>query len=186
MVVEVKLWRNPEARRKVVAQTLEYATALFKPQLRRTGSRHQKGGLQRSRAPGTTLQLGRRGGCPIRERVRGPSFAQSARRADRRVDRRRCDPPRSRRTSGRAPGPCEFPLHVRSRRDASVHATPPGFRQRIRRNATNTREDRRRATVHYTHRGRPCCSTSTTARTRRMRGSHRDDQPSRRSSSSRR
>ena len=30
VVVEVKLWRNPEARRKVVAQTLEYATALFK------------------------------------------------------------------------------------------------------------------------------------------------------------
>ena len=30
VVVEVKLWGNPEARRKVVAQTLEYATALFK------------------------------------------------------------------------------------------------------------------------------------------------------------
>ncbi len=30
VVVEVKLWANPEARRKVVAQTLEYATALFK------------------------------------------------------------------------------------------------------------------------------------------------------------
>ena len=29
VMVEVKLWRNPEARRKVVAQTLEYATALF-------------------------------------------------------------------------------------------------------------------------------------------------------------
>ena len=29
-MVEVKLWGNPEARRKVVAQTLEYATALFK------------------------------------------------------------------------------------------------------------------------------------------------------------
>ena len=34
VVVEVKLWRNPEARRKVVAQTLEYATALFKLELR--------------------------------------------------------------------------------------------------------------------------------------------------------
>ena len=30
VVVEVKLWRNPEARRKVVAQALEYATALFR------------------------------------------------------------------------------------------------------------------------------------------------------------
>ena len=30
VVVEVKLWGNPEARRKVVAQALEYATALFK------------------------------------------------------------------------------------------------------------------------------------------------------------
>ena len=30
VMVEVKLWGNPEARRKVVAQTLEYATALFK------------------------------------------------------------------------------------------------------------------------------------------------------------
>ena len=30
VVVEVKLWRNPEAHRRVVAQTLEYATALFK------------------------------------------------------------------------------------------------------------------------------------------------------------
>ena len=30
VVVEVKLWRNPGAHRKVVAQTLEYATALFK------------------------------------------------------------------------------------------------------------------------------------------------------------
>ena len=29
VMVEVKLWRNPEARRKVVAQVLEYATALF-------------------------------------------------------------------------------------------------------------------------------------------------------------
>ena len=30
VMVEVKLWGNPEARRKVVAQALEYATALFK------------------------------------------------------------------------------------------------------------------------------------------------------------
>ena len=30
VIVEVKLWGNPEARRQVVAQTLEYATALFK------------------------------------------------------------------------------------------------------------------------------------------------------------
>lgn len=30
VMVEVKLWGNPEARRQVVAQTLEYATALFK------------------------------------------------------------------------------------------------------------------------------------------------------------
>ena len=30
VVVEVKLWRNSEAHRKVVAQALEYATALFK------------------------------------------------------------------------------------------------------------------------------------------------------------
>ena len=30
VLTEVKLWSNPEARRKVVAQTLEYATALFK------------------------------------------------------------------------------------------------------------------------------------------------------------
>ena len=30
VMVEVKLWANPEARRKVVAQALEYATALFK------------------------------------------------------------------------------------------------------------------------------------------------------------
>ena len=30
VVAEVKLWGNPEARRKVVAQALEYATALFK------------------------------------------------------------------------------------------------------------------------------------------------------------
>ena len=29
VIVEVKLWRNPEARRKVVAQALDYATALF-------------------------------------------------------------------------------------------------------------------------------------------------------------
>ena len=29
VIVEVKLWRNPEARRKVVAQALEYATTLF-------------------------------------------------------------------------------------------------------------------------------------------------------------
>ena len=29
VIVEVKLWRNPEARRKVVAQVLDYATALF-------------------------------------------------------------------------------------------------------------------------------------------------------------
>lgn len=29
VMVEVKLWGNPEARRQVVAQTLEYATALF-------------------------------------------------------------------------------------------------------------------------------------------------------------
>ena len=30
VLAEVKLWGNPEARRKVVAQALEYATALFK------------------------------------------------------------------------------------------------------------------------------------------------------------
>ena len=30
VLVEVKLWANPDARRKVVAQTLEYATALFR------------------------------------------------------------------------------------------------------------------------------------------------------------
>ena len=30
VMVEVKLWGNPEARRKVVAQALDYATALFK------------------------------------------------------------------------------------------------------------------------------------------------------------
>ena len=30
VMVEVKLWANPEARRKVVAQALEYATALFR------------------------------------------------------------------------------------------------------------------------------------------------------------
>jgi hypothetical protein len=30
VVVEVKLWRNPEARRKVIAQILDYATALSK------------------------------------------------------------------------------------------------------------------------------------------------------------
>ena len=30
VMAEVKLWANPEARRKVVAQALEYATALFK------------------------------------------------------------------------------------------------------------------------------------------------------------
>ncbi len=30
VLAEVKLWGNPEARRQVVAQTLEYATALFK------------------------------------------------------------------------------------------------------------------------------------------------------------
>ena len=30
VIAEVKLWGNPEARRKVVAQALEYATALFK------------------------------------------------------------------------------------------------------------------------------------------------------------
>ena len=30
VIVEVKLWRNPEARRQVVAQALEYATSLFK------------------------------------------------------------------------------------------------------------------------------------------------------------
>ena len=30
VMVEVKLWRNPEARRKVVAQALEYATGLFR------------------------------------------------------------------------------------------------------------------------------------------------------------
>ena len=29
VIVEVKLWRNPEARRQVVAQALDYATALF-------------------------------------------------------------------------------------------------------------------------------------------------------------
>lgn len=29
VIVEAKLWRNPEARRKVVAQALDYATALF-------------------------------------------------------------------------------------------------------------------------------------------------------------
>ena len=28
-LVEVKLWRNPEARRKVVAQALDYAAAVF-------------------------------------------------------------------------------------------------------------------------------------------------------------
>lgn len=30
VIVEVKLWSNSEARRKVVAQTLEYATRLFR------------------------------------------------------------------------------------------------------------------------------------------------------------
>ncbi len=30
VIVEVKLWRNPEARRKVVAQALDYASCLFK------------------------------------------------------------------------------------------------------------------------------------------------------------
>ena len=30
VIVEVKLWGNPEARRQVVAQTMEYAIALFK------------------------------------------------------------------------------------------------------------------------------------------------------------
>ena len=29
VIVEVKLWRNPEARRQVVAQALDYATAMF-------------------------------------------------------------------------------------------------------------------------------------------------------------
>ena len=29
VIVEVKLWRNPESRRRVVAQALDYATALF-------------------------------------------------------------------------------------------------------------------------------------------------------------
>jgi hypothetical protein len=29
VLVEVKLWRNPEARRKVVAQALDYASCLF-------------------------------------------------------------------------------------------------------------------------------------------------------------
>ena len=30
VLVEVKLWENPEARRKVVAQALDFATALFR------------------------------------------------------------------------------------------------------------------------------------------------------------
>ena len=30
VIVEAKLWCNPEARRKVVAQALEYATGLFR------------------------------------------------------------------------------------------------------------------------------------------------------------
>jgi len=30
VLVEAKLWRNPEARRKVVAQALDYAAAVFR------------------------------------------------------------------------------------------------------------------------------------------------------------
>jgi hypothetical protein len=30
MLVEAKLWRNPEARRSVIAQAMEYAASLFR------------------------------------------------------------------------------------------------------------------------------------------------------------
>ncbi|MCY3821283.1 MAG: hypothetical protein OXH52_18340 [Gammaproteobacteria bacterium] len=57
VLAEVKLWGNPEARRKVVAQTLEYATALFKLDYTELESAVMKADFNGAKRPQTLYSL---------------------------------------------------------------------------------------------------------------------------------
>ena len=57
VLAEVKLWGNPEARRKVVAQTLEYATALFKLDYTGLETAVMKGDFNRASPPESLYSL---------------------------------------------------------------------------------------------------------------------------------
>lgn len=57
VIVEVKLWRNPEARRQVVAQALDYATAMFELDYEGLQAAVRKAEFVGSEAPGCLYDL---------------------------------------------------------------------------------------------------------------------------------
>ena len=89
VIVEVKLWGKPEARRQVVAQTLEYATALFRLDYTKLDDAVRKADFYGAERPERLYSLVDGADASPRERVRGPRFAQPARRTGSRVDRAR-------------------------------------------------------------------------------------------------
>ena len=56
-IVEVKLWRNPESRRRVVAQALDYATALFELDYGRLEAAVKKADIDGATKPNRLYEL---------------------------------------------------------------------------------------------------------------------------------
>ena len=129
VVVEVKLWGNPEARRKVVAQTLEYATALFKLSYDELEAAVRKADFNGAERPERLYNLVDGADAPS-ESVFADQVSRNLREGRIVVlivgDAIR---PAADELVAGLQAHANFPLHVRSRRDAGVHATPPGFRQ---------------------------------------------------------
>ena len=124
VIVEAKLWRNPEGRRKVIGQILDYAKELargtyetFDAAVRR-GGRGEEVSRQRVLADVFGLQ---------KIHLRRPGYSTPSRKpATRRpfaANRRRRHPGRRGRNRGLSRRPRVAALHVRARRDG--HFQPP-------------------------------------------------------------
>ena len=154
VVAEVKLWGNPEARRKVVAQALEYATALFKLDYTGLENAVMKADFNGADRPESLYSLVDGADAPP-ESVFADRVTRNLREGRIVVlivgDEIR---PQADEFRHRAPSPRELPLHVRPGRNARVLAQWIGFPTTS--NivcATHPREDRHCTQVHHTRRG---------------------------------